>query len=124
MSTNSSTKITKPGLAESTAIAGRTVLVTGANRGLGQALVEEALRRGAKRVYAASRQPFTHPDERVTPLTLDVTDTAQIQAAVDLLTYALDQGILIDVDRWLLQTAVARLRLAVEQLGEATDDSS
>ncbi len=48
----------------------------------------------------------------------------QIQAAVDLLTYALDQGILIDVDRWLLQTAVARLRLAVEQLGEATDDSS
>ena len=45
MSTNSSTKITKTGLGGSTAIAGRTVLVTGADRGIGQALVEEALRR-------------------------------------------------------------------------------
>jgi NAD(P)-dependent dehydrogenase (short-subunit alcohol dehydrogenase family) len=61
----------------------RTVLVTGANRGLGRALVDEALRRGAKRVYAASRQPMVVTDERVTPLTLDVTDPAQIQEAVD-----------------------------------------
>jgi len=64
-------------------IAGRAVLVTGANRGIGQALVEEALRRGATRVYAGTRQPLDHPDERVTSLTMDVTDTAQIQAAVD-----------------------------------------
>ena len=63
-----------------TTIADRSVLVTGANRGIGQALVEEALRRGAKRVYAGTRQPLAHPDERVTPLTLDVTDAAQIQA--------------------------------------------
>jgi NAD(P)-dependent dehydrogenase (short-subunit alcohol dehydrogenase family) len=66
-----------------TSIAGRTVLVTGANRGLGRALVGEALRRGAKRVYAASRQPFDHPDDRVAPVTLDVTDAAQIQEAVE-----------------------------------------
>jgi NAD(P)-dependent dehydrogenase (short-subunit alcohol dehydrogenase family) len=61
----------------------RAVLVTGANRGIGQALVEEALRRGAKRVYAGTRQPLVHPDARVTPLTLDVTDAAQTQAAVE-----------------------------------------
>jgi NAD(P)-dependent dehydrogenase (short-subunit alcohol dehydrogenase family) len=64
-------------------IAGRAVLVTGANRGIGRALVEEALRRGAKRVYAGTRKPLAHSDRRVTPLTLDVTNAAQIQAAVE-----------------------------------------
>jgi NAD(P)-dependent dehydrogenase (short-subunit alcohol dehydrogenase family) len=64
-------------------IADKAVLVTGANRGIGQALVEEALRRGARRVYAGTRQPFAHPDPRVIPLTLDVTDAAQIQAALE-----------------------------------------
>jgi NAD(P)-dependent dehydrogenase (short-subunit alcohol dehydrogenase family) len=59
----------------------KAVLVTGANRGIGQALVEEALRRGAKRVYAGTRQALTHADERVTPLILDVTNAAQIRAA-------------------------------------------
>ena len=64
-----------------TTIADKAVLVTGANRGIGQALVTEALRRGAKRVYAGMRQPVAHSDGRVTPLTLDVTSAAQIQAA-------------------------------------------
>jgi NAD(P)-dependent dehydrogenase (short-subunit alcohol dehydrogenase family) len=40
------------------------------------------LKTGAKRVYAGSRQPFAHSDGRVMPLTLDVTNEAQIQGAV------------------------------------------
>jgi len=61
----------------------KAVLVTGANRGIGQALVEEALKRGAKRVYGGTRQPLANLDERVTPVTLDVTNAAQIQEAVE-----------------------------------------
>src|SRR4029077_7117191 len=47
------------------------------------ALVEEALRRGATRVYAGTRQPLAYSDRRVTPLTLDVTDVEQIRAAAE-----------------------------------------
>ncbi|MFI6595313.1 SDR family NAD(P)-dependent oxidoreductase [Nonomuraea sp. NPDC050536] len=64
-----------------TAITGKIVLITGANRGIGRALLDEALRRGAQQVYAGTRAPFAHPDERVTPLLLDVTDAAQTQQA-------------------------------------------
>jgi len=64
-------------------IAEKTILVTGANRGIGRALVDEALRRGASRVYAGTRQPIVHRDRRVTPVTLEVTDPEQIQAAVE-----------------------------------------
>jgi NAD(P)-dependent dehydrogenase (short-subunit alcohol dehydrogenase family) len=62
-------------------LAGKTILVTGANRGIGRALVTEALNRGAIRVYAGTRQRLAHSDERVTPLILDVTDEAQIRDA-------------------------------------------
>ncbi|MGW2072828.1 KR domain-containing protein [Streptomyces sp. NPDC001953] len=44
-----------------------TVLVTGANGGLGTAYVDVALERGARRVYAAARNPRKWADERVEP---------------------------------------------------------
>jgi NAD(P)-dependent dehydrogenase (short-subunit alcohol dehydrogenase family) len=66
-----------------TSIANSAVLITGSNRGIGRALVEEALRRGARRVYAGTREPWAHPDPRVLPLTLDVTSAADIRAAAE-----------------------------------------
>ena len=64
-------------------VANKTVLITGANRGIGRALLDEALRRGAKRVFAGTRVPLGISDDRVTPLPLDVTNAAQIQQAVE-----------------------------------------
>src|SRR5437870_12132334 len=64
-------------------ISNKSVLITGANRGIGRALLDEGLRRGANKVYAGTRGALQHPDKRVTPLTLDVTNGSQIQRAVD-----------------------------------------
>jgi NAD(P)-dependent dehydrogenase (short-subunit alcohol dehydrogenase family) len=62
----------------------KTILITGASRGIGQALVNEALRRNVKRVYAGIRSgALEKADERVTPLTLDVTSAEQILVAIE-----------------------------------------
>jgi NAD(P)-dependent dehydrogenase (short-subunit alcohol dehydrogenase family) len=61
----------------------RVVLVTGSNRGLGRALVEELLARGAKSVYAASRSGNSgFSDPRVVHVALDLTNPSSIAAAV------------------------------------------
>jgi NAD(P)-dependent dehydrogenase (short-subunit alcohol dehydrogenase family) len=56
-------------------------LVTGSNRGIGQAVVEALLRAGAAKVYAAQRTPLPTRDARVVPIRIDVTDLDSIQEA-------------------------------------------
>ncbi|AWS41891.1 SDR family oxidoreductase [Streptosporangium sp. 'caverna'] len=58
------------------------VFVTGGGRGLGKALVDEVLARGAAKVYATARDPKTITNPDVVPLQLEVTDPASVAAAV------------------------------------------
>ena len=57
------------------------VLVTGGNRGLGKAFVQEALARGARKVYAGARDPKSVDTPGATPLALDVTDPDSVLRA-------------------------------------------
>ena len=66
-----------------TTLAGQTVLVTGANRGMGREYIGQLLDRGVTKVYAAARDPRTidATDPRVVPLQLDVTDATSVAEA-------------------------------------------
>jgi NAD(P)-dependent dehydrogenase (short-subunit alcohol dehydrogenase family) len=66
-----------------TSLAGQTVLVTGANRGMGREYIAQLLDRGVAKVYAAARDPQTvdAEDPRVVPLQLDVTDARSVAEA-------------------------------------------
>lgn len=66
-----------------TNIKGAVVLVTGGGRGLGRALVEEALARGASKVYATARDPRTIATSGAVPLALEVTDPASVAALAE-----------------------------------------
>jgi len=68
-------------------IKGSTALVTGANRGIGRALVGALLNAGAAKVYAAARRIDTLEDfldnKRVLPVSVDVTDDKAIAALAE-----------------------------------------
>ena len=62
----------------------KTVLLTGANRGIGLALVNALLGTGVKKIYAAARNLDSLPDfgdNRVVPLALDITNPEQVKQA-------------------------------------------
>ena len=46
-------------------IQNKTILITGANRGIGKALLDEELKPGVKKGYAGRRSGLEHPDKRV-----------------------------------------------------------
>ena len=65
-----------------TTLEGAVVLVTGGQRGIGKAIVDDLLDRGVAKVYATARDPKPSTDPRVVPLPLEVTDPASIDALV------------------------------------------
>lgn len=66
----------------------KVVFVTGANRGIGKAIVEELLKHEVKKVYAAARdiKSLKFSDPRVVPVQLDITKRDQIEKAAKLAT--------------------------------------
>ena len=82
-----------------TSLAGQTVLVTGANRGMGREYIGQLLERGVTKVYAAARDArgIDATDPRVIPLQLDITDATSVakagQAASDVSVLINNAGI-------------------------------
>lgn len=74
--------MTSPSGKPKLSLEGRTVLVTGANGGLGEQFVLQALDRGAAKVYAAARTPKDWGDARIHPLNVDITDADSVSRAV------------------------------------------
>lgn len=96
----------------------KTVLVTGANRGIGRAIVDEAIARGAAKIYAAVRNVesaaalVTEHGERVIPIRVDLEDPASIMEAANV---AHDVDVVIN-NAGVLKTATAVDAHAIESL--------
>jgi NAD(P)-dependent dehydrogenase (short-subunit alcohol dehydrogenase family) len=77
-------------------LSNKVILVTGANRGIGAAIVREMLKVGVAKIYAAARDPGSLPlfaDDRVVPLQLDITSDASVSEAA---VVATDVDVLIN----------------------------
>jgi NAD(P)-dependent dehydrogenase (short-subunit alcohol dehydrogenase family) len=64
-------------------IAGKTILITGANRGIDRVLVDEELPSRVKRVHARTCSAVQNAIDRMTPQTVDMTSVSQIQRVAD-----------------------------------------
>jgi NAD(P)-dependent dehydrogenase (short-subunit alcohol dehydrogenase family) len=68
-------------------VARSTALVTGANRGIGRALIEALLAAGTAKIYATARNVETlthfHGEGRVVPVSLDVTNESSVARLAD-----------------------------------------
>lgn len=69
-----------------TLVAGKNVLVTGGRRGLGAAIVDEALKRGAAKVYSTARTEFTDDRPAVHPHVLEVRSEESVAALAAIAT--------------------------------------
>ncbi|QDV12750.1 putative oxidoreductase [Rosistilla oblonga] len=99
-------------------VTNKTVLVTGANRGIGKAILEEALHRGAAKVYAAVRNVdsaaslVAEHGDKVVPIRIDLDDPSSITAAAETAT---DVDVVIN-NAGVLKTSSAVAADAVESL--------
>tara|TARA_R110002072_G_scaffold122745_5_gene257650 strand:- start:19576 stop:20454 length:879 start_codon:yes stop_codon:yes gene_type:complete len=89
----------------------KVVLVTGANRGIGKVILEEALKRGASKVYVAVRNSDSADDlvnehgDRVVPVQVDLEDPASITSAAKVAT---------DVDLVINNAGVLKVKNALD----------
>jgi NAD(P)-dependent dehydrogenase (short-subunit alcohol dehydrogenase family) len=98
-------------------IANATVLITGANRGIGLAFAQGFLERGARKVYAAARDPSRVSLPGVTPVRLDVNAPADIEAAAQLagdVTIVVNNAGIANFGSFLADDAEAVLRSHLE----------
>jgi NAD(P)-dependent dehydrogenase (short-subunit alcohol dehydrogenase family) len=93
-----------------------TIVVTGANSGLGKALVDEALRRGANWIYAGARPPFVHSDRRITPLIPDPTSGAIAEGWCSNALKALQRQLSAYVEQTPVKSARGSHQRSTEQL--------
>ena len=94
-----------------------TFFITGANRGLGLALAREALARGARKVYAAARDPSTVTLPGVVPVRLDVTreeDVAQLATHFPDVTVLINNAGIAELGGFLPEGSLAATRRMFE----------
>jgi NAD(P)-dependent dehydrogenase (short-subunit alcohol dehydrogenase family) len=93
------------------------VLVTGANRGMGLEFARALVARGARKVYAAAREPSSVKLAGVQPVRLDVTRPDEVAAAARALgdvTFVINNAGISRRDSFLSPTGLEAVRAELE----------